>query len=531
MRKNLLALSIAAMVGGLSGVANAQAVGTDTTGGGRMISNKAAFGTLAAPAAGTAATVLNTTPSGVGHILVVPYFTTQGTNMTLLNLVNTDQVNGKAVKLRFRGAANSDDLFDITVYLSPGDVWAANVSADGAISALTTADNSCTLPSAAEMALNNNNRFKTERVLDNDPAQTREGYVEILNMADIPPNTAAIGAATIDRVNSALFTATKHVGGVAPCLQAVMDLQAQPLTAGGTNDPVVRGYSWPTGGLMANWTIVNVGTNASFSGEAVAIAANGAANLVFSPQNGLPLAAGVNPGTLTADPLLRTGLVRAANYDFPDLSTPYTTVGNPEAQANALGAALATRSISNEYLTNPAVAFATDWVFSMPTRRYALALDYASKSMVGHGDPLKAGSYGVAPHEVVLAAADFSQYFSAAQLRGNASLNKEKNRICIDAGALKAYNMEEQSQTTFVVSPGASLKFCGETSVLSFNGKPSVLGASIAAQNIPTGFTDGWMRIDTNGIGNGLPVVGYAVGKATGPNAGNFGGTWMHRTQ
>ena len=59
MKKNLLALSIAAMVGGLSGVANA-AVGVDTTGaGGRLIGNTAAFGKLAAPVAVPAGGPLN----------------------------------------------------------------------------------------------------------------------------------------------------------------------------------------------------------------------------------------------------------------------------------------------------------------------------------------------------------------------------------------------------------------------------------------------------------------------------------------
>ena len=100
MRKNLLALSIAAMVGGLSGAANAA-----------VINN-----------VGTTATGLSINPQGVGHILAVPYFSTQGNNKTLLSITNTDTTNGKAVKLRFRGAANSDDIFDITVFLSPGDM-------------------------------------------------------------------------------------------------------------------------------------------------------------------------------------------------------------------------------------------------------------------------------------------------------------------------------------------------------------------------------------------------------------------------
>ena len=497
MRKNLLALSIAAMVGGLSGVANAAAV-TDTVGG-RVISNAVAAGGLVAPA--NPAVNLAVTPTGVGHMLFVPYFTTQGTHATLLNLVNTDTVNGKAIKLRFRGAANSDDLFDISIFLSPGDVWSANVSANGDLSALTTNDTTCTLPSAAQIK-ETAGKFVTSRVLDNAAVETREGYVEILNMADIPP----AGANT-------LYAAIKHANSKAPCTSALMDQQVNQLSiTDPANFPATRGYSWPTGGLAANWTIVDVATKASYSGEAVALRAAaadgtaGAANLVFSPQTTDRV---LNASALTADPLLQlvNGPVRAASYDFPDMSTPYTSVAtNPEGQATILANALQTSSISNEYLTDPDVSFSTDWVFSMPTRRYAVALNYEAKAMVFNP--------GVVNH------------FTLA----NTSLNKEKNRICVDAGQLMAFDREENSRTSFVVSPNESLKFCGETSVLAFNGKPSVLGASLTLNSIPTNFVDGWMRIATPGLGNGLPVVGYAVGKAVGADGGNFGGTWMHRT-
>ena len=171
MRKNLLALSIAAMVGGLSGAANAAVLSGNTV-------------------TTTTATRLLINPQGVGHILTVPYFSTQGNNKTLLSITNTDTTNGKAVKLRFRGAANSDDVFDITVFLSPGDVWTADVAADGDISRLVTNDTSCTLPSAQDIK-DLGGKFKTNRVQGNAAAQTREGYVEILNTANIPVNTAA----------------------------------------------------------------------------------------------------------------------------------------------------------------------------------------------------------------------------------------------------------------------------------------------------------------------------------------------------
>ena len=509
MRKNLLALSIAAMVGGLSGAANAA-----------VFLNTAAAGGLAAPAAAAAADVLNPTVTGVGHILVVPYFTTQGTNATLLNLVNTDTVNGKAVKLRFRGASNSDDIFDITIFLSPGDMWTANVSASGELSALSTNDNSCTLPSKADIAAAGG-LFKTGRVLGAAAAQTREGYIEILNMADVPPAAAA----------TSLFVATKHVNGVAPCTASVMNAQEADLVAGhATNDPAVRGYSWPTGGLTANWTIVNLADKASFSGEAVAIRADdttvpatpasAAGNLVFFPQTAdapsYATSAAGNASGFTADPLLQAGGVIVANYDFPDLSTPYTggatTAVGTAAQATALAASLQTTSVINEFLTGTVADFATDWVFSMPTRRYAIALNY--------------GLSGAA--RLISNAAVNAHYAIGAG--GNTSISADFSQACVvPGGTLRAYDREENTKTTFVISPDVALRFCGETSVLSFNSTSSqVLGAKLAQSNIQAGYAEGWMRINTPGqTAVGLPIVGYAAAKAKGIN---LGGTWNHRT-
>ena len=119
MKKNVLALSIAAMIGGFAGAASAQMTAAS-------------------------ATKFEQAEGGVGHILVVPYFTTQNDNMSVFHVVNTDTVNGKALKVRFRGAANSDDILDFTVFLSPYDVWTGSVQADANGSYFLTADNSCT---------------------------------------------------------------------------------------------------------------------------------------------------------------------------------------------------------------------------------------------------------------------------------------------------------------------------------------------------------------------------------------------------
>lgn len=544
MKKNLLALSIAAMVGGIAGGANAQIVTSTpsdpatlhTQTGGRLAASNFPFGRLAAAnAAGTnaanvppSATVFEINTKGTGHALFVPYFTTQGDNASLLNIVNTDTENGKAVKLRYRGAANSDDLFDITIYLSPGDVWAANVAVnENGFSRLVTSDKSCTLPSAVDIAKDGSNtkeggQFKIDRVGSAGAAATREGYIEILNMADIPSRRTRNVATESD-----LYTAVKHVNGVAPCRDAVMSLQENPLVANDiVDDPATRGYSWPTGGLAANWTIVNVADKASFSGEAVAVqarvaagGANGAGNLVWSPQTTAPVSQ-ATAGMLSADPLLSGVLnaqgqlqaagVRASNFDFPDLSTPYTINALfPSAQSAILANALTTRAVSNEYLTNPAVAFATDWVFSMPTRRYSVAVNYATKQIVAN-DVL-----GVTK-------------FVTTGATTNTYLNAAGDRICVNTNGGRAWDREENTKTTFVISPNPTIDLCGEVSVLSFNSDTSaVLGAKLTQLAVKNDYLDGWFRIATPGVFNrGLPVIGFAAAKARGSN---LGGTWEHR--
>ncbi|HRP19776.1 MAG TPA: cell surface protein [Alicycliphilus sp.] len=513
MKKNVLAVSIAAMIGGLSlaGVASAGSIHD----------------------VGATADELKVTDTGVGHILLVPYFSTQNGNVSLLNITNTDTKNGKAVKLRYRGAANSDDIYDITIFLSPGDMWSANVSQENGRSTLVTKDNSCTLPA------NVNAPFSTARLASGDQGEgTLEGYIEILNMADVPATLANADDGTLGTTPNPLFTATKHVNGVAPC--GTIPSQLKDLETFGTADNGwdVRGYNYPTGGLMANWMIMNLGKAGSFTGEATAVVAvdntgaSAKANIVFSPQEEEGVVS--NAADLTADPLLvgANPIVKPKNYDFPDLSTPYVSAStDPIDQAHALSYALATASVTNEYMTSPDVGFATDWTFSMPSRRYNVAVDYAANARV---------------------VASGAQYFTNA----NTSYNSTTKQICVNSSFddLAYFNTEEGVKTTtpggYVISPQVpgqtpTLAFCGETSVLAFNktlgatDPTGVLGALIARQSLQTlskanstdVYTDGWMSLKTPGnSGLGLPVIGHAFAKALSNSAVSLGGIWKHRT-
>ncbi|WP_313301488.1 cell surface protein [Diaphorobacter sp.] len=517
MKKNVLALSIATAVVGFAGSAHA-------------ITEKVATGTTA--------TALQFSNTGKGHMLLVPYFSTQEGNATLLSLVNTDTTVGKAVKVRFRGAKNSDDIFDFQVFLSPGDVWTANISQNAAgLSFLTTEDNSCTKPSKAEI---NSTPFVTKRLNQKDADKangTREGYIEIFNMADIPES------------DSGVYPLIKHKDGVAKCAndgkntawsaldkdRTYLQYTRDAKTAADATDKVpFIGFANPTDGLMANWTIMNVPKALSWSGSAAGIEAviagatprAGAGSLVYFPQ--METAASPQQITdFTADPLFATvapatkPVVKASLYDLPDMSTPYAGAANPLAQADLLSKALAATQVANEFWTEASIEADTDWVFTMPTRRYNVAVDYAP---VGAADT---------PAAI---------YTTGATYFTTANTEIDGDAICVNDVTSFIWDREEGTTVSGpVISPGnTAAPFCGEVSVLGFNDAGSttsaVVSGKVALKHLDTGkFVNGWGGLVTPGNDDlGLPVLGTSFVKAYNPAAaegvaGNYGISWSHR--
>ena len=539
MRKNLLAKSIATMISGVAMVGGAHA---------SVIFNPTAPATVAA------ATVLEVNTDNIGHSLLYPYYTVQGDNYTLFSVVNTDVQNGKAIKIRFRGAENSDDVYDITVLLSPGDVWNANITrtAQG-IASLSTADKSCTLPN------NVNSTFVTARLApyatDAQKAQsTTEGYIEVFNMADIPPMLAG-PAPTVNP----LFTAIKHVNGFPPgCNSAATNaLFVDPADAAAAQ---AVGLSAPTTGLMGSWTILNGPAASAWAGPATGIEARVAAsdipgfgNIVFFPQNnnGVTLA---TVRTATADPILRGGVadnsgvigtpgvppIAALSFDFPDMSTPYlngdlaaaASGASARRQAYRLSRALAVSSISNEFVTGSGILATTDWTLSSPTRRYNVARNYASSASAasnlytnyGFDDGnVAVGTVVVPPNATV----NVTNYYTPGNTTVSAPATQPYGVICVTGNTFAAGNTTPTAgnpdnlisgQTTnteegfavannqFVISPGTPTivrSLCGEVSVLSFNNAQpalSTLNAQLTRFDLTSVNAAGWARIATPGL-------------------------------
>jgi len=527
--------------------------------------------------------VISVNTTGVGDMLLVPYFSAQAENATLLSITNTDTQNGKAVKVRFRGAANSDDILDFQVFLSPTDIWTANVSkgADGR-AVLTTSDKSCTKPnvlSGTSFLTSRLNPALTGDALNNG---TREGYIEILGMADIPPNNVAGGtggnftgllqtpgtdakviAGTAKQTDNPLFFATKHVKGEAPPCSGTAWTGLDTATLGLTNDAATGtgpalGLTPSTGKLMADWTIVNTVNAAAWGGQAIAltsdvlesnrVATNSNVQIIYVPQTATAVTT-ANAANWSADPLFlnafadtvaynpvaqtlgapvgTAAVVAPGMYDLPDLSTPFDQGAPLSPAKSAKQVTDITNSLSgrtaimNEFAVESSISGSTDWVFSMPTRRYSVAMAYSKITANDDGrrwNKLLNNETGTLGNQF--------------QFKNTSIVN---GMICVTTAANpKPYDREEQTPTTaaaVVVSPSTlagTVRLCGETSVLSFNngtGTSGALKGSVSVSAIDVPYAAGWATMSVAAPNASLGTV--AGGPVTSNNYPIAGGAFQ----
>lgn len=488
--------------------------------------------------AGAASAAPSVIAGGIGHTNIIPYFSTQNGNATLISITNTDQSNGKVVKVRFRGAEWSDDIFDFQVFLSPGDVFTGAVTSANGLSKFATADKSCTLPASV------NQSFVPIR-LQNTATGTLEGYVEIITMADIPEIIAAPNEANNVNGKNPLFTAIKHVKGVAPCTSATSTASLDNLTQDNFVTPaaaVQASYMTnPTGSLTSYATIINVPASKAFANIATAINYDAPRKAYFRQANDTVTVT----DSLTADriffakavaPASGGAAVPAYQFDLPDLSTPVeAAIPTASGHRNALTTLLQKGSVVAEYSTLDVLAAATDIVISQPTRRYFYNYTQsATGSVTLEGVKYKISGDAGSPYQ---------------------SLVDTTNRVDL-IGSLAFRDREEnKAGSNIVISPtppGGSLSLKGEVSVIGINngaGATGALGALLTINDITaTGadgvvYEEGWAVIPTtsgwtavvpvapavvgtyeNGTTNGkLPVIGFTANNVFNGGVGTAG--------
>lgn len=497
------------------------------------------------------ATVMEVNPAGVGHVNLVPYFSTRSGFDTYLNLVNTDTRNGKAVKVRFRSAVNGEDIGNFTVLLGPGDAWAAALTRDAATgyARVVHGDKSCTLPADVQVTLGPTYVLSSFTPVV-DVTRTHEGSVEIITMADIPRLDAG------GQVSALYDAVTTSGSGSGPnCTVSAL----APLAVDSSSDADARskGLAVPTTGLMTEWTLINVPRAVSYTGRATAVEARVAAggmpgygNVVLFPQTQVAVADPVRTIAYTTNPNIRGGApenrhgiytkpVAAFSYvenQLPDLSTPYLSASlsamaagvAPRLQAFAVNKALATTSIGGEFATEPSILAKTDWVLTTPTRYL----------QVGYLPPGLSSSPSVVLTNLTVddtGAPMPSGVRNAFETDINANYSWSIDPVCtfgIDPYTTGTPTTQPQSETGFrtregnvvalqqeTSSSGAVRPFelCGHNVVLRF-AKPGdaasngVLGDVRNRRQMISGATAGWGRIQIPGVaGTGLPVIGFAV--------------------
>lgn len=211
---------------------------------------------------------------GLGDAVIFPYFTAKGNWQTFIRLINTSD-RAVVVKVRFREAANSRELQDFLVALSPNDMWSAwtDKSAWNGRPGIRTNDTSCIfdLPNTGTTTFNtisgnlkgvafSNNAFTNASGADysdgadNSTASTNprlsEGYIEVIGVASYNSNTAFARAVTHNQANGIPENCTegrnlfRDVGAFAGAdvgnvIAANAQLINVPLGEGAGYDPII----------------------------------------------------------------------------------------------------------------------------------------------------------------------------------------------------------------------------------------------------------------------------------------------------
>lgn len=460
--------------------------------------------------AGVASAGMEVNANGVGYINILPYYSAQGDNVSMFSVTNTSTTAYKLAKVRFRGAEFSDDVFDFQLFLSPQDVYTFYVARDAATgeAKFYTDDNSCTLPARATL---NGAALSTQRLVgtaDQKLAGTREGYVEIISMADVS--------------DAAVQGTIKHSGHNGMTLSNALSKPTCDAAILGSSTNAINltdKLAAPTGGLMSWGIVADLKNTKAFTFTATAISPT-LTDLPVKPlywrqadlqsdvyAGGGAVLNGTTIATYTADDAFT--VIPPYEFDLPDLSTPYNalngTLNDPTEQRNAVTGLFATSAtVVTEYVTDDGIAASTDVVLSQPTRRFYY--DFTGTATDAKVDTAT-GIYA-------------STNFSAA--RGGLTTVKTP----------AAYGREEQvfnvgTPGGIVISPNVGAPdspfyIRGEVSVVTINQGQTTKSESLGAQltNVDylfSGFApaDGWVKLNvqnTKAAGEpNLPVIGFTA--------------------
>ena len=358
-----------------------------------------AVGAASAVAMSAAHAAMYVNERGTGETLIYPFYSAENGNNTLVNIANTT-TDTKAVKVRILEAQNSQEVLDFNLYLSPRDHFSFAIAAtDEGGAKLVTGDNSCTVPTipADGVAFRGLKYAGDKLATEDDPAtdadeskdnfdntgigRTQVGYIEVIEMGQIDPASAAIidkkGLAATPAAGVNAAAAIKHgADGVPANCDILVDAWstlagvdgvwlAESKTTDLTGDSEFMA-AWQGGGLYGYATVINVPQGAAFGYDAVAINDHVASGSTGSDMHYQPGDIRPNFG----DSALNTAAIINVNGSAVTLDFDGDYPDEAVERIQALNATMMSTEVYNDYVTDPAIAATTDWLFTFPTKAF-----------------------------------------------------------------------------------------------------------------------------------------------------------------
>lgn len=287
------------------------------------------------------ATAVYLSPDGLGQALIYPHYTVRAAGgnpyHTYIAVTNTDTA-GKVVRVRFREGRNGREVGSFNLYLAGGDMWTGALVPDGEGAKVVSADGSCTepalastLPGVTELALQSATYSGANSdTLGEGLDRTREGYVEMIEMASVRPGSPTAAAIA------------QQAGGRGDC----SFVRATPSRVFTDIDP-------PRGLLMGSLTLINVASGRDSTLNAEALAA------------------------LSTQPFFRPAADPYPDFDAAEITPASVVVAGGRRfrlawarGVDAVSSVLMQISTSNEYVLDTSAGSLTDWVTTLPTRRF-----------------------------------------------------------------------------------------------------------------------------------------------------------------
>ena len=424
-------------------------------------------------------------PDNTGQVLLFPFYNADNGNSTNMHIANTTG-KAKAVKIRFVEYKNSDEVLDFNLYLSPYDHFAFGVIKDpnGTGAAITTRDNSCTVPAlgSANAPYNGSTtanadgsttrtqpfvNYQYAKDADATIERTLTGHVEVIEMGVL------VNVGTAKTTQWADFAKHGATGVPANCAGIVAGFP----TAFDADD----GVTAQEGGLYGIGYHIDVAAATAFGFEATAV-----------DDWALGLGDHTDPGSLL--PSLASGTQLATIHTGAG-SNQYTEITAPNS-SQSISAVLMTESLNNDVMVNSAIGGMTDWVVTFPTKR--LHVDQAA---------------AIAPYT-------------------NTWTGEGTEVPACEMVAITQYDREEQTPT-----PADPAKICNNVAVIAMGaaGTASALNVTTGLTAVGATYAEGWQKMvfgTSMEIGGatmtGLPVVGFGAYKLNN-GAMSYGHTTEHK--